>query len=532
MIKSYNIQIPQHFNSPSEMELFSILQQLLPIRFILGIQDGIEANGIIAGDTEAQKDVAGITSLRLPLSAKRTDRHKQIETEVKFADDPDVPFPFRGRTVNTKLTQIRPVLSTRTDEKILAASKQGPIWIVSKVNGIKHFKSVLPLPSISTEQNFSDVFNGECFLELLVLLEFIREISTGTAYQHPPLRASFIVDDPNLHWPSYGYIDYRKIAARAKKENYHVSFATIPLDTWFTHGATADLFRTNSRWLSLLIHGNNHSREELARNYSEMVRNGLLRQAIRRINRMEQKANLRVCRVMVPPHGACSSEMLAELPKCGFESACISAGSLRAHNQDEPWIKKLGFFPSEMIEGCPVLPRWGLNGNVKNSLLVAAYLGQPMILRGHHQDLKDGGEIFDEFAKFINGFGNVFWSSMTDLSRLNYLWRIEKTACHIKPLGMNITFKLPNGAASVVIENPGAMVDCTWQIVSADGNVHKIMPGEHLRLAEKMGSEISIERNALSQLQHASVAANHNSTDTVLILRRLLTEARDRLLIS
>jgi hypothetical protein len=532
MIKLYNIHIPQHFNSPSEMELFSILQQLLPIKFILGAQDGIEANGIIASDTEAHKDVAGITSLRLPLSAKRTDRHKQIETEVKFADDPDVPFPFRGRTVNTKLAQIRPVLSTCTDEKVLAASKQGPVWIMSKVSGVKHFKSALPLPNISTEQSFSDVFNGEYFLELLVLLEFIREISTGTAYQNPPLRASFIVDDPNLHWPSYGYVDYRRIADRAKKENYHVSFATIPLDTWFTHGATADLFRTNSRWLSLLIHGNNHSKEELARSYSEIARNGLLRQAIRRINRMEQKADLRVCRVMVPPHGACSHEMLAELPRCGFESACISAGSLRAHNQDKPWIKKLGFFPSEVIEGCPVLPRWGLNGNVKNSLLVAAYLGQPLILRGHHQDLKDGGEVFDEFAKFINGFGNVFWSNMANLSQLNYLWRIEKTTCYIKPLGININFRLPDETTSVVIENSGTMADGAWQVVSADGDVRKAMAGEHFLVSKEMRREISIERNFLPQLQHAPIVANNKSTDTVLILRRLLTEARDRLLVS
>jgi hypothetical protein len=527
MTKLYYIQISQYLKYPPGTELFSILERLLPIKFILGEQGGIEAEGTIVSDGRA--NAASTPSLSLPSPADPANKSQQIETEVKFADDPDVPFPFRGRRVSTKLAQVGPVLSVRTNEKVLATSKRGPIWLVSEVGGVKHFNSVLPLPHISAEENFNDVFNGECFLEMLVLLQFVCEISTNTAYQNAPLRAGFIIDDPNLHWPRYGFVDYREIAAHAQKENYHVSFATIPLDTWFTHAATADLFRTNSRWLSLLIHGNNHAKEELARNYSEAMRKALLRQAIRRIRRLEQKANLRVCRVMVPPHGACSDEMLAELPKCGFESACISARSLRAHNQDKPWTKTLGFFPAEIIQGCPVLPRWGLTGNVKSTLLLAAYLGQPMILRGHHQDLKDGAEVFDEYARFINGLGNVSWSSMTDLSRLNYQWRIEGTTCRVKPRGRNIVFELPNEATEVIIERPSAIDDCIWQIVSADGSVHKISDGR-LFLSEKMGREISIERNAMPQ--PPSVTAGLKPTGAALILRRLLTEARDRLLVS
>jgi len=367
-------------------------------------------------------------------------------------------------------------------------------------------------------------------MPMLVLLQFVREVTASTAYQDAPLRASFIIDDPNLHWPRYGFVDYRELITHAQKENYHVSFATIPLDTWFTHAATADIFRTNSRWLSLLIHGNDHAKQELALNYSDAARKGLLQQAIQRINRLERKTNIRVCRVMVPPHGACSDEMLAELSKCGFESACISAGSLRAHNPGKPWTKTLGFFPAEIIQDCPVLPRWGLTGNVKNSLLLAAYLGQPMILRGHHQDLKDGGAVFDEYARFINGLGNVFWSSMTDLSRLNYQWRIEGTTCRVKPLGRNIAFEFPNEATEIIIESPGAFDNCTWQAASADGFKRNIIPGEHLLLLEEMGSKILIEREAPppSPCVKASLL---KPTEAPLILRRLLTEARDRLLV-
>jgi hypothetical protein len=531
MTKNYNIQISPDIEVTPGTELFFVLEQVLPIEFLFREQNGIGIGvaGIINSDNKCNTYEVSSSSLSLLLPAELANESKKIQTEVEFADDPDVPFPFQGRRINTKLARTGSVLILHNNEKVLASNEQGAIWSVTNIDGIKRFRSALALPHISVEQNFNDVFNGECFMEMLVLLHFMREVCSNTGYQNAPLRANFIIDDPNLHWPRYGFADYSEIVAHAQKENYHVSFATIPLDTWFTHAATADLFRTNSRWISLLIHGNNHAKVELARNYSEEMRKGLLQQALRRIECLEQKANIHVCRVMVPPHGACSDEMLAELLMCGFESACISAGSLRAHNQEKPWVKTLGFFPAELIHGFPVLPRWGLTGNVKNTLLLAAYLGQPMILRGHHQDLKDGMELFDEYARFINGLGNVFWSNMTDLSRLNYQWRVEGATCYLKPLGRNITFELPNEVTEFIIESPRVIDDCAWQISSTHGWVKTIMPGECLFLSEDIGPKIFIEHDEMPQ--SASITTNLKPASVALFLRRLLTEARDRLLV-
>src|SRR5208283_5127567 len=115
------------------------------------------------------------------------------------------------------------------------------------------------------------------FLEMLPLLQWLREICAGASPVGPPLRACFIFDDPNLHWPRYGFVDYRQLAAQAEKENYHVSFATIPVDAWFTHSGTAGIFREHRSRLSLLIHGNNHTKRELARPYTEPERFFLLK---------------------------------------------------------------------------------------------------------------------------------------------------------------------------------------------------------------------------------------------------------------
>ena len=515
--------------SPPGVDLFPILEQLLPVAFIFGDDHGMQVAGEIrfqGGGSSGLSTVSeSIPSLSIPRSVDLPVDGHHVDIDVKFADHLAVPDPFRGRTVTTKVAESIPFLALGDNETVLATSKQRPIWVMSEKGVAQHFRTALPLPQISSDQNFSDVFNGEHFLGMLPLLQFLRELGGSSGYRCPPLRAAFMLDDPNLHWPQYGFVNYRELAMRAQKANYHVSFATIPLDTWFVHTATADIFRQNPRRLSLLVHGNNHAKEELAQSYPNATREALLWQAVRRIERLEKRGNLRVGRVMVPPHGACSNEMLAALPRCGFESACISAGSLRAHNRAMSWTKTLGFFPSEIIEGCPVLPRWGLTGSVKNTLLVAAYLGQPMILRGHHQDLRGGVEVFDELAKFINGLGDVVWSNMTDLSRMNYLWRMEGTTCRVKPLGTIIAFKPPSEAAELIIEAPDTSDQYVWQTVSVDGCVHATAPLEHIPLSQ-LGTEFLIERSALSSV--TTRLTSRSPTSAWLILRRLLTEARDR----
>jgi hypothetical protein len=524
------IEISQDIQFSPKSELLSILEQLMPIKFFVNRESTIDMNGFIY---RFHKDISIITD-KCPALLISTDIDSpnidKVETEVIFADDLSVPFPFRGRKLRTKISLFESHLSVSRNEKILASNEQGPIWTVSEKEGAKCFRSALPLPYLTAEHNFNDIFNGECFLEMLIFLEFIREISPKTLYQNAPLRASFIIDDPNLHWPKYGFVDYREIASKAQKENYHFSFATIPLDTWYTNKATAKIFRENSKWLSLLVHGNNHAKKELALPYSDDSRKLLLKQANQRIQYLEKKANLMVSRVMVPPHGACSSAMLSDLPNYGFESACISAGSLRAHNQDMPWIKTLGFFPSEIIQGCPVLPRWGLTGNVENSLLIAAYLGQPLILRGHHQDLKDGGEVFSKFANYINGIGDVLWSNMKELSGLNYQWKMEGTKCHIKPLGINTVFKLPGKAVEIIIDSPSSIGDYHWQILSPDGGLVNIPTEVSFPISENMSEEVVLKRN--SGTEQLLLSKNIISTEPSLILRRLLTEIRDRLLLS
>lgn len=419
----YFIQTSETTEREQLSPLLSTLERLLPVNFGFSApapeQPVAGVNVLTAkfAGGEPQHRGARLSTLSVARAGDASRPGELIDVSLVFSDDANVAFPFRGRSLRTKVS-VRPnALSLRPNERPLAVCEHGPVWAVSEEETAKHFRSGFALPALPADGGLADVLNGGCFLEMVVLLHWLRDIGAGSPPGDSPLRACFIFDDPNLHWPRYGFVDYRHLAAQAEKENYHVSFATIPLDAWFTHDGTAELFRTHRNRLSLLVHGNNHTKWELAQPYSEAERLLLLRQAVRRIERLERQSGVAVARVMVPPHGACSEEMLAALPACGFAAACISHGSLRAHNKAKAWTKALGLRPFERVRGCPVLPRWAISANVKNTILLAAFLGQAIVLRGHHQDLKDGVELLGDAARFINGLGPVVWSDMGNLSR-------------------------------------------------------------------------------------------------------------------
>jgi hypothetical protein len=508
----------------------AILERVLPAKvvFAAGVIPGSAGELVFEGPSEPARpsSLRTISTLRLPRGQQGGSDGRLRDVTVRFADSPDVPFPFRGRTLQAKVAEDPSPLVLTGTERALATCEGRPVWAISVDEGVRQFKSGFALPNLASGQGLIDLFAAERLVEILPLLHWVREIGGSTRWEGPPLRAGFIFDDPNLHWPRYGFVDFQEIAKRAASKNYHVSFATIPLDAWYTHRGTAALFRSQAKRLSLCVHGNNHAKAELARNFSEHERRWLLTQAIQRIEKLERRAGLRVCRVMVPPHGACSEAILADLPRCGFESACISHGSLRAHNKSKPWTTTLGALPAELIAGCPVLPRWPMAGRTTNTILWAAYLKQPIVLRGHHQDLKDGVELLDNLAGAINDLGSVYWGTMTDLSRTNYQWHMAGTLCRLRPMSSKVTFPLPDNTRSLIIENVGLSDWESWQISSANGSMLKVRAGEPVAVAAAQTGIVAMEAASAKPISDSQVSYLPSAT---AVLRRLFTESRDRL---
>lgn len=493
---------------------------LLPVQLTAPTDETKVGGRIVFGAVAGNGPVDDSCELQLPAVASVAAAPEQGIEKVFFSEEVEVPFPYRGRTLLAKVPKNVPLLKLSAGEKVLLQNTQGALWTVANAAGRRVYRtSLVPVVKL-----LSEAINGDVFVQILPVLEFLRVASGLTEVMRPGLRAGFIFDDPNLHWPRYGYVDYADMVTRAKRENYHVSFATIPMDAWYTHRATAAIFRANPAQLSLCVHGNDHTKRELAGHYSESQRLALLQQALRRIEKLERNSGVPVSRVMVPPHGACLESMLADLPRMGLESACISAGSLVAHNRDKAWTASLGYLPSEGIAGCPVLPRWAMTGCATDQALMAAYLGQAIVLRGHHDDLKHGVELLDQLARFVNGIGPVQWLNMEQLSRANYQWRMAGPTCQFRALGRRMTFTLPPAATELCLDPLSLGATAQWRVTEPGGKNHLLQAGDALSLAGGTKLELEIVEPA----KHRGPIPVRRSP-VKAVVRRVLTEVRDRL---
>jgi hypothetical protein len=347
-----------------------------------------------------------------------------------IADEPvrDDPQPVQlacapcldSRLHDQRLVEDRcpdPMGAPRDGDIVLASTPAGPLWTAARDEPWAHTSALLA-SELGPQEVLRDRFRATRFLGLLPILELLRFILAGRASTMPELRAAFILDDPNLHWPSYGFADFAALDRAARAHRFHVAIATVPLDAWFSHPAAVRLF-AHGRTLSLLVHGNDHIRCELGRDLPAQDRTRLAAQAQRRIAALERRTGLHVARVMAPPHGQCSHGMLATLRTTGFDAACISRpfpylDRPPADALDAQWPI------ADVADGCiPVIPRYGLDRPAQD-IILRAYLGQPLVLYGHHGDLRDGLDTLIEHANTINALGDVRWMGLGEIAASNF----------------------------------------------------------------------------------------------------------------
>lgn len=409
------------------------------------------------------------------------------------------------------------------------ASKGGaPIWAEQKVENCFHHYVSTPVPELKDDESLFQHFHGRQFLRLLPLILFLRALADDKRWERPPLRACFTLDDPNLHWRTYGFVDYSNIAVHAERQNYHVSFAMIPLDTWFEHKSTVALFRKHPKQLSLLIHGNDHIARELARPDEDDKISAKLHQALNRMLAFERRTNVEVSRVMAPPHGACNEKALAAMARLGFEAATISRGSLRHHNREASWLHILGMRPSDIIAGLPVLPRFPLTESCHNSILIAALLDQPIIAVGHHQDVADGLQLLSQLSGFVNSLGSVHWAGMTRIARSHFAQCLDGDILRVRMYSRHVDVNVPEGVRQLWVDRRsfqgGESVPFAWR---KSGDASEWKPGgvdEPIEVLPKGRIEIQ-----LGPTRVPFDDKNLREFRLWPVARRQLTEARDRL---
>lgn len=439
---------------------------------------------------------------------------------------------LHGRRLNTEGTrELKALPQWLSNIKTLASKEGVPVWGIQEYNKLHHHFVSVPIPEMQPNVPSFAYFNGNCFFPILPLLLFLKSVNGDQYWEPPPQLATIMFDDPNLHAPVYGFINFSRMLEHAKLHKYHVSFATIPLDGWFVHRPTASLFRKNMEWLSLLIHGNDHISDELGRSLSTDRIACVLRQALDRITKMEHKTGVRVARIMAPPHGACNEESLSMMAKLGLEAACISSGSLHYHNKNATWPLTIGFRTCDTIAGLPVFSRFALSSNFHNNIIIAALLHQPIIARAHHQDISDGLNLLQDVSEFINSLGKVTWADMQSISRSQYARILKGDTLFIRMLSKRISVRIPEGIKKIHVEKRGGN--------NASSEFPPLFWREFVEhpnwIPHKVEESIPVRPGTVVEILSTQVGSIINEIRVAKpriypMVRRTLTETRDRIL--
>ena len=494
------------------------LEEALPVRFegrALGSYRDADAAILFAAETEPVP--AGVPYFVAPGRGSR-----EVGGTVDLSSSTLIHPGLRGRSLFDQRAGGIKGLSAHGDT-VLATCAGETVWTTGEV--VDH--AALPPDELGPDDSLRDALVPGRWLSLLPLVQFLRRVTSEAGWEPPPTRATFIVDDPNLHWWSYGFVDFRRIADDAREKGYHLAVATVPRDAWLVHQGVARVFRERRQELSLLIHGNDHTLGELERPRTTEDATVVVAEALRRIHALERRAHLEVSRLMVAPHNRCSEQVMRAMLRTGFEGLCHALslpGSMRR--------PLAGWEPAELLAGgFPVFPRLLITGP-RDDLVLRSFLGQPLIVYLHSEDLVDGLGALVETAAFINREPGVRWGSAESLARSSYLRRREGRVLHVRPFARSVELALDEDVEHVVVELPGSHdePDSERVTLTTEGSTSSssFVDARSKPLVARGPGTARISLGRIDAIDPTSVALPGFHVRP--LVRRAVTESRDRLL--
>ncbi len=515
----------------SRHRLFAALEAAYPVSF-----DGREAgaweglDGLLIVGTEVPPAVP--PSLPV-LHALGEERRGDSMRTLTLIDDAELARPLRG----ARLTD---GWSPTPDSKVwqghlpIATAKAIPVWAAVDDGTNKELVCATPAELAPGEALRERLVPGRC-LALLALAHFLQAVSRDPRVHMPPLQAAFVLDDPNLHWPSYGHVNYEQISRHALAHNYHVVVAMVPLDGWLAHPRVVRIFKERSAQLSICIHGNDHDGPELGRVTSESKGAALAWHALQRARAFERRTGIPVDKVMVPPHEKLSRSAARGLFVAGYEAASVSRPYpwIAAGDNQSPLIAPpergalAGWTSPEIVTGgLPLLLRAGFNAP-REDLVLRAFLGQPLILYGHHDLLAHGLEVLSEAAATINALGDVRWGALAEVARAGVQTRLLDQRFDVTMLTRHTTLTVPASVRELRLDA---------RALSPIAGTHlRALVGEHrqpilltateiARLNVDGGETVELTLAPTTQMKAVSLPRMRLSP----LLRRIVTEGRDR----
>jgi hypothetical protein len=505
--------------------LFGALSEAFPeVRFEAreaGETAGLDALVELGGEREARG--AAAAGLRA-LAALGFESAPAAEVLAELASAPGLDRRLRDQALPDRHLAGAP-LAPAPGAEVLASVAGAPAWVRE---GRLDLVATGPAELGETEP-LRDRLGAGRSLALLPLLELLRELTAGTAWHPPPLRASFLLDDPNLHWPSYGFLSLPHLGPHASEHGYHLALAMVPLDARIAHPKAVGVLREHSE-ISLCVHGNDHFGGELGRVREQNEALALAAQALRRIEAFERRTGVEISRVMVPPHEECSEPMAAALAQTGFTATSMTRPFPWLSPPPRHWLSATGdgqalagWQPANATaSGMPVLLRHPFADAHFSpaELALRAYLDQPLILYGHHDDLADGLDVLAERSAAVNQLGDVRWSSLQALAAANVRWRLEGELLRLRPYSRRVTLEVPPGVRQVVVEPPWeGDRELVQTLTSA------VPAGEPFELSDPGPLDLQLTRPDAIAVEDVPAPPHRPGP----LVRRLAAETRDRL---
>ncbi len=438
--------------------LFDALEEIYPVCFEgrdPGAWAGLDAVlSIGLGDSVAVPD-------QLPcLIAFGEEQPQPRAAELLLASDQALARALRGARLREAHCAGLPAGAVSGGDRVLASIAGLPAWVAgSDDRAAQRLVCAAPAELHPAEALRARLFSVRC-LALLALVQFLLDLTASVRWQPPQLRAAFLIDDPNVHWLSYGHVRYDELLHDASASGYHVAMAMPPIDGWFAHPRAVALFRAGRKHLSLCVHGNDHNGPELARPRSLAEGIPVAARALARVAAFRRRTGLSVDPVMVPPHEALSEPAARALLACGFEAFCSTRVFPWAQTSpDIDWLTRppgtgplVGWHGWQAVAGgLPTLPRVEFR-YPREELVMRSLLGQPLILYGHHDLLRDGPGVLADAAAEINRLGDVRWSSLGEIARAGFETRRAQERLELRLLGRCVRLELPAGVSELSVD--------------------------------------------------------------------------------
>jgi hypothetical protein len=482
----------------------------------------------LGGDGRAEAAAAaGLPALAL-LSPEPAEPGGTVLNRI--ADSPDLSRPLRGAELDDRwlgralATDPPAALDGRAD--VLADCDGRPTWIRAD-----RLRTALMVPAeLGAGEALRERLRDGRSAALLPLVHLLRELTAAIAWQPPAPRATLLFDDPNLHWPSYGFVRLRALAADAREHGYHASLATVPLDGRLAHPGAVRALREGGGTISLAVHGNDHYGAELGAIESEREAIALAAQARRRCAAFAARNGVAVDPVMVPPHEECSRPVAVALRRCGFEAIAMTRPFPWLAPQPLSWLTRpaaagplAGWRPADRAEGLAVFLRHPFVDRSLAELALRAFLGQPLILYGHQADLHDGLGVLRETAADVDRLGPTRWCSLGEIAAGSYESRREGSNLAVRPLARRARLAIPDGIERLLIEPAGFGTGPIPTQLLVD---RRPTPLEE-PVAVTPGAEVELELRGEDEVDVAGAGPPRRRP--LALPRRLLSEGRDRL---